>query len=110
VDRALEGDAYREAHDCVSTDVALSRVIRWALARFAEGDDLGDIISEACRESYRIGHAAGAPFADETTPRVNLWPDARPSERPTAPAPAVDSGKTIPSFPPPPPMPRGVKR
>ncbi len=69
-------------------------IIKWSLARFAEGDDLGTIIRDACREAYRMGAESRVPFADEVTPRVDLWPEDRPSDRPTVPAP----------------MPKGVKR
>jgi hypothetical protein len=86
-------------------------LVRWAILRYQEGDDIGAIAVQLAREAYNRGRRdrrEGDPFEHEATPTVDVWGRERPSERPTAP-PRGPTG-TIPSLPAPPPMPRGVKK
>lgn len=74
------------------------------LKRIGDGCDVGVVLLYAIQESYAQGRRdeRSAPFADETTPEIDLWDQRnRASRRPTKPPPvgALGPGVRTPTSP-----------
>lgn len=68
-------------------------LVRWALASYGEGEDVGAVLAKLARDAYELGLQRRAREAtDDVTPTVDVWAEHHDSQRPTMPAPGLPSG------------------